>query len=189
MLSLGVTRTLHQYFRCGLFDLEKVGARDRDDHGFCASSDDTHGLASGSCRLLGRVIPAPPTREKISAEEVENLLYRVPGIAQAAAVAVPDPDLGERVCAVIVPAGSQAPALEDIRAAFTAMEVARYKIPEHLLTVAELPLTKVSKIDKKALREIARDALDRADVTGIPLGGFGGALQISVMRLDPDACD
>jgi non-ribosomal peptide synthetase component E (peptide arylation enzyme) len=32
--------------------------------------------------------------------------------------------------------------------------VARYKIPEHLLTVAELPLTKVGKIDKKALREI-----------------------------------
>lgn len=97
--------------------------------------------------------------EKISAEEVENLLYRVPGIAQAAAVAVPDPDLGERVCAVIVPAGSQAPALQDIRAAFTALEVARYKIPEHLLTVAELPLTKVGKIDKKALREIAGNAL------------------------------
>ena len=66
--------------------------------------------------------------------------------------------MGERVCAVIVPAGSQAPALEDIRAAFTAMEVARYKTPEHLLTVAELPLTKVGKIDKKALRGIARDA-------------------------------
>jgi 2,3-dihydroxybenzoate-AMP ligase len=104
--------------------------------------------------------------EKISAEEVENLLYQVPGIAQVAAVAVPDPELGERVCAVVVPVAGEAPALEDIAAALTAMEVARYKIPERLLTVAELPLTKVGKVDKKALREIARDTLARQDATG-----------------------
>ena len=52
--------------------------------------------------------------EKISAEEVENLLYRVPGIAQAAAVAVPDAILGERVCAVIVPAPGAAPGLDAV---------------------------------------------------------------------------
>jgi 2,3-dihydroxybenzoate-AMP ligase len=97
--------------------------------------------------------------EKISAEEVENLLYRVPGIAQAAAVAVPDSALGERVCAVIVAAPGEAPTLNAIREALTALEVARYKLPEHLLTVGELPLTKVGKIDKQALREIARRAV------------------------------
>jgi hypothetical protein len=43
------------------------------------------------------------------------------------------------------------------------MEVARYKIYERLLTVGELPLTKVGKVGKKALREIARDALMRPD--------------------------
>jgi 2,3-dihydroxybenzoate-AMP ligase len=36
------------------------------------------------------------------------------------------------------------------------MEVARYKLPEHLVLVDELPLTKVGKIDKKALREVVR---------------------------------
>ncbi|MGW2383503.1 (2,3-dihydroxybenzoyl)adenylate synthase [Streptomyces lincolnensis] len=40
--------------------------------------------------------------EKISAEEVENLIYRLPGVARVAAVAKPDPYLGERVCAVVV---------------------------------------------------------------------------------------
>lgn len=40
--------------------------------------------------------------EKISAEEVENLIYRLPGVARVAAVAKADPDLGERVCAVVV---------------------------------------------------------------------------------------
>jgi salicylate---CoA ligase len=43
------------------------------------------------------------------------------------------------------------------------MEVARYKTPELLLTVGELPLTKAGKVDKKALREIARHALMRPD--------------------------
>jgi 2,3-dihydroxybenzoate-AMP ligase len=104
--------------------------------------------------------------EKISAEEVENLLYQVPGIAQVAAVSVPDDVLGERVCAVIVPAAGEAPGLADIAAALTAMEVARYKIPERLLTVGELPLTKVGKVDKKALREMARDTLARQDAPG-----------------------
>ena len=36
--------------------------------------------------------------EKISAEEVENLVYQLPQVAQVAAVAMPDPELGERVC-------------------------------------------------------------------------------------------
>ncbi|MFF3331837.1 hypothetical protein ACFYWX_20085 [Streptomyces sp. NPDC002888] len=40
--------------------------------------------------------------EKISAEEVENLIYRLPGVARVAAVVKADPDLGERVCAVVV---------------------------------------------------------------------------------------
>ena len=41
--------------------------------------------------------------EKISAEEVENLVYRMPGIAQVAAVAAPDAELGERICVFVVP--------------------------------------------------------------------------------------
>ena len=38
-----------------------------------------------------------------SAEEVENLVYRMPGIAQVAAVAAPDAELGERICVFVVP--------------------------------------------------------------------------------------
>jgi 2,3-dihydroxybenzoate-AMP ligase len=94
--------------------------------------------------------------EKISAEEVENLLYRLPGVARAAAVARPDPDLGERVCAVIVPRPGHEITLETVRAELAVMEVARYNLPEHLVLLDELPLTKVGKIDKKALRELIR---------------------------------
>jgi 2,3-dihydroxybenzoate-AMP ligase len=95
--------------------------------------------------------------EKISAEEVENLVYRLPGVRQVAAVAMPDPKLGERVCLYVVPGPGAKPTLDEIRGAMEALGVARFKFPEHLVLTPDLPATKVGKIDKKALRaDIAR---------------------------------
>ncbi|MGH3171921.1 MAG: (2,3-dihydroxybenzoyl)adenylate synthase [Trebonia sp.] len=95
--------------------------------------------------------------EKISAEEVENLVYQMPAVAQVAAVAMPDPRLGERVCLYVVPRPGRTVTLEEIRAAMDALGVARFKFPERLEIVSELAATKVGKIDKKALRsDIAR---------------------------------
>ena len=94
--------------------------------------------------------------EKVSAEEVENLVYQLPEVAQVAAVAMPDPELGERVCIFVVSASATPVTLDDVRAAMEQAGVARYKWPERLEIVPALPATKVGKIDKKALRaEIA----------------------------------
>lgn len=112
--------------------------------------------------------------EKISAEEVENLVYRLPGVSRVAAVAQPDPDLGERVCAVVVAEQGAELTLESVRTALTGMEVARYKLPEHLLIVDELPLTKVGKIDKKALRELVRHAPEETPVRKPPVQDASG---------------
>jgi 2,3-dihydroxybenzoate-AMP ligase len=91
--------------------------------------------------------------EKISAEEVENLVYRLPAVAQAAAVAMPDAELGERVALYVVLRPGATLTLDDVRTAMAEAEVARFKWPERLEIVAELRTTKVGKIDKKALRE------------------------------------
>ncbi|MFC0437623.1 (2,3-dihydroxybenzoyl)adenylate synthase [Kutzneria buriramensis] len=90
--------------------------------------------------------------EKISAEEVENLVYQLPSVAQVAAVAMPDPDLGERVCVYVVPRPGATVTLTQIQESMEHAGVARFKRPEHLVLVAELLTTKVGKIDKKALR-------------------------------------
>jgi salicylate---CoA ligase len=158
--QMGVLLTRGPYTPRGYYRALEHNARSFTSDGWYRTGDIVRMHPSGNLLVEGRDKDMINRGgEKISAEEVENLLYRIPGIAQAAAVAVPDPELGERVCAVIVPAAGEEPTLDAIRDAFTAMEVARYKIPERLLTVGELPLTNVGKIDKKALRETARDAL------------------------------
>ena len=100
--------------------------------------------------------------EKISAEEVENLVYQVlPAVSHVAAVAMPDDALGERVCLYVVAKNGVAVTLEEIRAAMEPLGIARFKLPEHLVLVEELKSTKVGKIDKKALRADIAERLTR----------------------------
>jgi salicylate---CoA ligase len=103
--------------------------------------------------------------EKISAEEVENLIYRaVPSVTRVAAVAAPDPRLGERVAAVIVTQpGHDAPTLQAVRDALELHGCAAFKLPEQLEVADALPLTAMGKVDKNRLRaELARRARERA---------------------------
>jgi salicylate---CoA ligase len=90
--------------------------------------------------------------EKISAEEVENLAYQLPQVVHVAAVAMPDPELGERVCLYAVLKPGAALTLDEVRRSMAAAGVASYKWPERLEIVDELVTTKVGKVDKKALR-------------------------------------
>jgi 2-hydroxy-7-methoxy-5-methyl-1-naphthoate---CoA ligase len=91
--------------------------------------------------------------EKISAEEIESLIYSMPGIEMVAAVAMPDPSLGERLCVYVVAKPGSSPTLQAIRDHLDHTGVARFKLPDRLELIAELPMTKVGKLDKKALRE------------------------------------
>ncbi len=95
--------------------------------------------------------------EKINAEEVEMILLRHPDVVEAAVVAMPDPRLGERSCAYLV---TTAPVdLPVVQAHFAALGVAKFKWPERIETVEELPRTRIGKLDKKQLREMVADAV------------------------------
>jgi 2,3-dihydroxybenzoate-AMP ligase len=99
--------------------------------------------------------------EKISAEELENLIVAHPGVIQAAVVAMPDRILGERVCAFLVTRDGTVLAPDQLNQFLADRGLARFKLPERIEIVAELPLTKVGKVDKNALRELARGARAR----------------------------
>lgn len=91
--------------------------------------------------------------EKISAEEIEDVLLAHPAVLNAAAVSKPHDVLGEEVAAFVVLKAGRSLALADVQAHFDARKVARFKWPAHLEALPDLPVTKVGKIDKVALRQ------------------------------------
>ncbi|MGI5224711.1 AMP-binding protein [Actinoallomurus sp. CA-142502] len=94
--------------------------------------------------------------EKINTEEVELLLGSHDAIAEAALVAMPDARLGERACAFVVTRDGSAIDLAEVRAHFDRLQVAKYKWPERLVVLPEMPrVSQVGKIDRRRLREIA----------------------------------
>jgi acyl-CoA synthetase (AMP-forming)/AMP-acid ligase II len=95
--------------------------------------------------------------ENISAQEVEELLVHLDGVAEVAVVAVPDDRLGERAAAVLrMLPDRRAPTLEEVRVHLGAAGLARQKWPESLHPVVELPRTPSGKVQKFRLREQLR---------------------------------
>jgi cyclohexanecarboxylate-CoA ligase len=70
-----------------------------------------------------------------------------------AVVSYPDERLGEKVCAVIVPAGDSAPTLDELRAHLESLGMAKPYWPERLVVKDALPKTASGKTQKFALRE------------------------------------
>jgi 2,3-dihydroxybenzoate---[aryl-carrier protein] ligase len=91
--------------------------------------------------------------EKISAEEIENLLLAHPAVREAAAVAMPHAVLGEQTCAYLVLRPDETLDLAALSAYLEERRVARFKWPERLEVVDALPVTTVGKVDKKKLRD------------------------------------
>lgn len=98
--------------------------------------------------------------ENIAPEEIEMLLRAHPAISQAAVVGVPDPVLGERVCACIVPAAGPPPTLEEVRTYLRRQGLAPYKLPEQMVILPTLPVIG-DKINRAAL--VAHVTGERAD--------------------------
>ncbi|MFD9887478.1 class I adenylate-forming enzyme family protein [Streptomyces alboflavus] len=98
----------------------------------------------------------------ISPAEVERELSAHPLVRDVVCVGVPDPVMGERLAACVVPAsrasGPAAPTLDDLVLHLTGCGLDRVKHPERLLLVEELPLTPAGKPDRAALRERAARA-------------------------------
>jgi len=84
--------------------------------------------------------------------EIEELLFALPGVADAAVVGVPDPYRGEALVALVVP-GDPAPDPQAIQDHLGA-RLTRYKWPRAVRFVPALPKTAVAKTDKAAIRRL-----------------------------------
>jgi 2,3-dihydroxybenzoate-AMP ligase len=91
--------------------------------------------------------------EKISAEEIENLILAHPSVLNVAVVAVPDPVLGERTCACIILKPAATLPFKDLLSFLERKQIAKFKLPERMELMESFPLTSVGKVSKKDLRE------------------------------------
>lgn len=91
--------------------------------------------------------------EKISAEEIENLMLGHENIHMAAVVAMPDAVMGERSCAFVILKPGRSLTLGQLTGFLQEKQIAKFKLPERLEVVDSLPLAGMGKVSKKDLRE------------------------------------
>ena len=90
--------------------------------------------------------------ESISATEIERLITRHPDVAVVAVIPMPDPLMGERVCAYIQSKPGAELTFEHIIAFLRAEKASVLQLPERIEFVDQIPYTGAQKIDKKSLR-------------------------------------
>jgi 2,3-dihydroxybenzoate-AMP ligase len=150
--------TLRGYYRA-----QEHNARAFTADGFLRTGDLVRLTPDGNMIVEGRLKDVINRGgEKISAGEIEDHLIAHPAVREVAAVAMPDEILGEKVCVFVVPAGTP-PSLAAVQALLRDRGLAAYKLPERLEVVADLPRTKVGKVDKGTLRATLAAAATTAD--------------------------
>jgi 2,3-dihydroxybenzoate-AMP ligase len=141
------------YTIAGYFRAPAANAAAFTDEGFYRTGDLVRRHPSGNLVVEGRVKDVINRGgEKIAAAELEDLTLAHPAVAQVAAVAMPDRSSGEAVCLFAVLRRGTVLTLEGIRSFLDRRGLARYKLPDRLAVVDELPLTGVGKVDKAVLR-------------------------------------
>ncbi|TDC90238.1 fatty acid--CoA ligase family protein, partial [Actinomadura sp. 7K507] len=125
-----------------------------DEDGWFRTGDLGTVDTGGRIRITGRLKDVIiRNAENISARDVEEALLSHPAIADAAVIGVPDPRTGERVCAVVVARpGGREPTLDGLAEHCRAAGLARFKAPERLVVLDQLPRNPMGKVLKNELR-------------------------------------
>lgn len=127
-----------------------------DEDGFLITGDVGHLTPSGHLVLTGRIKDIIIRKgENISAKEIEDLLHGHPDVGDAAVIGLPDPERGERVCAVVEqPPGAAPLTLPAVTAFLRETGLSVHKLPEQLEVVDALPRNEtLRKVLKYRLRE------------------------------------
>lgn len=138
----------------GYYGVPEYNARQFTADGFYRSGDLMRRHASGNYVVEGRKKDLINRGgEKISAEEVENLILMHPAVQNVACVPMPDAALGEKMCAYVIVRAGTSLTLPELVAFLQTHEIARFKLPERLEVVPDFPVSTFGKVSKKALAE------------------------------------
>jgi amino acid adenylation domain-containing protein len=111
-------------------------------------------LVGGDYQFLGRRDHMVKTRGyRVELGEIDSTLTAHPDVLEAVTVPVPDPQLGSRLVASIVPCAGRQPSPSELRG-FCAQRLPIYMVPERIEVRSTFPRTSTGKVDRQAL---ARD--------------------------------
>jgi 2,3-dihydroxybenzoate-AMP ligase len=139
----------------GYFGVPEYNARQFTPDGFYRSGDLMRLHPSGNYVVEGRKKDLINRGgEKISAEEIENLILSHPSVQNVACVPIPDPLLGEKMCACMILKRGCALTFGELVAFLGDKEIAKFKLPERIEILPDFPMSTFGKVSKKALAEL-----------------------------------
>ena len=154
----------------GYFGVPEYNVRAFTAEGFYRSGDLMRQHASGNYIVEGRKKDLINRGgEKISAEEIENLILSHPAVKNVACIPVPDPSLGERMCACVLLRDGNSLTFDRLKQFLLEKEIAKFKVPERLEILTDFPLSPFGKISKTELvkmicRKIEAETKTQADL-------------------------
>lgn len=144
----------------GYFGVPEYNARQFTSDGFYRSGDLMRKHPSGNYIVEGRKKDLINRGgEKISAEEVENLMLMHAAVQNVACVPMPDDALGEKMCAFVILKPGHELQLKELVDFLLTKEIAKFKLPERLEILSDFPVSTFGKVSKKALAELVAEKL------------------------------
>jgi non-ribosomal peptide synthetase component E (peptide arylation enzyme) len=138
----------------GYYKAPKENKMAFDKEGFFGTGDVVKIEEAGNVTITGRIKEMINRGgESISATEIESLIIGHPGVAIVAVIPMPDPVMGERVCAYIQPKPGGNLNFDKIIAYLKERKASVLQLPERIEFIGNMPLTKAEKVDKKGLIE------------------------------------
>ncbi|WP_244619199.1 (2,3-dihydroxybenzoyl)adenylate synthase [Rhizobium sp. 18055] len=152
----GLLLTRGPYTIRGYHNDDAANARAFTQDGYYRTGDIVSRTAEGYLVVRGRAGDhINRAGEKVSAEEIEDHLLAHPAVFDAAVVSIPDPYLGERSCAFVIPRGEK-PKTAALRSFVRGRGLAEFKVPDQIVFVDAFETTAVGKVSRKVLRQQLR---------------------------------
>jgi acyl-CoA synthetase len=155
--TIGEIGTRGALLTLGYFDNQAATENSFNASGWFMSGDLGQFDAGGNLQIVGRkkdlVIRGG---HNIHPARIENLAISHPAVLKAAAFAVPDPRLGERVCLAIIPRDGVHVSGDELLRHLDGAGLSKYDMPEYFIAMDAFPLTASGKILKRELVEWAK---------------------------------
>ncbi|MBV9229485.1 MAG: AMP-binding protein [Chloroflexi bacterium] len=150
--EVGELQARGPYTLRGYYGVPEYNAQAFTSDGFYRSGDLMRQHPSGNYIVEGRKKDLINRGgEKISAEEIENLILAHPAVQNVACIPLPHAILGEQMCACVILQPGASLTFEELITFLAGEEIARHKLPERLEIMEQFPLSTFGKVSKKDL--------------------------------------